>query len=113
MREKTACVNQRRYTLAPWAVLLSRPGACVSEHRIISAATGATALSSDPIWRPISNGKSLYRSRLIVTDGRTISPLSQYREIRKERQAERMVRGVLRGRIGAATRVTAQEVAFI
>src|SRR6185503_14377697 len=46
--EKTACASRRRYTVAPWAVLLSRPGACVLEPRhYLRRRDWATALSSD------------------------------------------------------------------
>ena len=49
---KTPCANQRRYTLGPWAVLLSQPGACVFERpHYLRRRDWATALSFDQSHR--------------------------------------------------------------
>src|SRR6516165_10734227 len=65
MREKTAYANRRRYT--PWPVLLSRPGASVSEHRIISVATKRRPFHLIRSGDRFQDGRSLYTSQLFAT----------------------------------------------
>src|SRR6185503_4631437 len=91
--ERTACAGRPRYTVAPWAVLLSRPGACVLEPRhYLRRRDWATALSSDQSTQSTQSSFFLFEKKKTLRALRALRFHRRYEEITRSEVVSKQVR---------------------